>query len=101
MISQPSTAQTEQATPADGTSESPQNKTGLTAAEKELRITAGLAAVVGIVVLGIGLIAGILVWGSRLRRLTRQQSTPTPKGSEFWFLRNRSHPKTPAPPTKP
>jgi len=55
--------------------------------EKQARVTAGLAAVAGIAIVGVGLGAGVMLWGARLRRLNRQPLAPTGRQDAFWFLR--------------
>lgn len=55
--------------------------------ERQARVTAGLAAVAGIAIVGVGLGAGIMLWGARLRRRNRQPLAPTGRQDAFWFLR--------------
>lgn len=55
--------------------------------ERRVKLTAGLAALAGIAILGIVLAAVIIIWAGRLRRLVREPTTPTGKQDPFWFLR--------------
>jgi hypothetical protein len=67
--------------------------------ESRLRsVLAGLAALVGIAVVGLALIAGIVVWAARLRRLNRLPPVTKTAANEFWFLRP---PKPPVSETGP
>jgi hypothetical protein len=72
--------------------------------EKQRRAMAGLAAIAGIAIVGIGLLAITILWGARLRRLNRK---PLPKAAlkdEFWFLKppkgSVESAPTPAPPSE-
>jgi hypothetical protein len=55
---------------------------------KKRKATAGLAAVGGIAILGISIIAVTMLWARRLRRLARDRG-PLQKteGDDFWFLK--------------
>lgn len=54
------------------------------------RAMAGLAAVAGIAIVGISLMALIIIWGRRLRRLNRQPLPASPLKDELWFLKPSS-----------
>jgi hypothetical protein len=69
--------------------------------EAERRRTAliGLSAVAGIAILGIGLVAVIVIWAGRLRRINRK---PLPEASlkdELWFLKPPKSPPEQGPPS--
>lgn len=56
--------------------------------ERKRRALAGLAAVGAIAILGVGIIAGTMVWARRLRRLARNMGPPQRTiGNDFWFLK--------------
>ncbi len=55
--------------------------------EKERHVLAGMAAITGIVIVGVALIALIVLWGGRLRRMNREPLPSTNVQNEFWFLR--------------
>jgi hypothetical protein len=74
--------------------------------EKQRRAMAGLAALAGIAIIGIGLLAVTLLWGARLRRLNRKPLPNAPLKDELWFLRPPKGPpaessSTPVPPSEP
>ena len=56
--------------------------------EKKRKAFAGLAALGGIAILGVGIIAATMMWATRLRRLARIDG-PSQKtvGNDFWFLK--------------
>ncbi len=56
--------------------------------EKKRKAFAGLAALGGIAILGVGIIAATMMWATRLRRLARIEG-PSQKtvGNDFWFLK--------------
>jgi hypothetical protein len=54
--------------------------------EKRRKALAGLAAVAGIAIVGIGLVAVIILWGGRLRRINREPLPDAKPRNEFWFL---------------
>ena len=56
--------------------------------EKKRKAFAGLAALGGIAILGVGIIAATMMWATRLRRLARIDG-PCQKtvGNDFWFLK--------------
>lgn len=55
--------------------------------ERRVKLTAGLAALAGITILGIVLGAVIIIWAGRLRRMVREPLPATGKQDPFWFLR--------------
>jgi hypothetical protein len=55
--------------------------------ERRVKLTAGLAALAGIAIVGIVFAAVILIWGARLRRIVREPLEATGKQDPFWFLR--------------
>ncbi|HUQ71137.1 MAG TPA: hypothetical protein VM165_16540 [Planctomycetaceae bacterium] len=72
--------------------------------EKRLRAMAGLAALAGIAIVGVALLALIIIWGRRLRRINRQDLPEAPLKDELWFLKPPKTPpaeSSPAPPNKP
>lgn len=55
---------------------------------RKRRALAGLAAVGGIAILGVAIIAATMVWARRLRRLARNMGPPQKTiGNDFWFLK--------------
>ena len=58
------------------------------ASEKQIKAFSGLAALAGIVISGLALVALIILWAGRLRRQLRR---PLPEcdapGRDFWFLK--------------
>lgn len=68
---------------------SPDNRKKASEERAKIR-TAGLAAIAGIAILGVGSIAITMVWARRLRRLARDPGPPqTTEGNDFWFLKPR------------
>jgi hypothetical protein len=66
----------------------PQKPAAPVAADKIKRATAGIAAIVGIAILGIGAIAFTMIWARRVRRIARDPGpTQTTLGNDFWFLK--------------
>lgn len=59
---------------------------------------AGLAALVGIVLVGLALIAWIMAWAARLRRWNRPPPATTAWKQEFWFLKPPKPPVSDSPP---
>jgi len=55
--------------------------------ERRVKLTAGLAALAGITILGVVLGAVIIIWAGRLRRMVREPLEATGKQDPFWFLR--------------
>ena len=56
--------------------------------DKKRKAIAGLAAVSGIAILGVGVIAATMMWAKRLRRLARDSGpSQTTLGNDFWFLK--------------
>ncbi len=55
--------------------------------ERRIKLTAGLAALAGIAILGIVFAAIIIIWAGRLRRMVREPIPPTGRQDPFWFLR--------------
>ena len=56
--------------------------------EKKRKAFAGLAALGGIAILGVGIIAATMMWATRLRRLARIDGPPQKTvGNDFWFLK--------------
>lgn len=55
--------------------------------ERRVKTAAGMAALAGIVIVGIVLGAVIIIWAGRLRRMIREPLPPTGKQDPFWFLR--------------
>jgi hypothetical protein len=47
----------------------------------------GLLGLVGIVLTGVGLMVLVVLWGHRLRRITRSSSPHPTRGDELWYLR--------------
>ena len=48
----------------------------------------------GIVMIGIGLVAFVLIWGNRTRRRARELLPPMQRGDELWFLKpKKKHPR--------
>lgn len=57
-------------------------------AEKRKKATAATAAIGGIAILGIGVIAWTMLWARRLRRFARDPGpAQTTLGNDFWFLK--------------
>lgn len=63
--------------------------------EQRRQAFAGLLAIAGIAIAGIGLATVTILWGARVRRETRKSFTPTAPRDDLWFLRP---PKSPPPP---
>ncbi|HEY0983396.1 hypothetical protein [Schlesneria sp.] len=60
----------------------------LTTDEKKRKASIALAAVGGIAILGVGIIAATMVWARRLRRLARNVGPPQRTiCDDFWFLK--------------
>jgi hypothetical protein len=58
------------------------------ATEKQKKASAAMAAVGGIAILGIGVIAWTMIWARRLRRFARDPGpAQTTLGNDFWFLK--------------
>ncbi len=55
--------------------------------EKRIKVTAGLAALAGILIVGVVLGAVIIIWAGRLRRIVREPIPATGRQDPFWFLR--------------
>lgn len=55
--------------------------------ERRIKLTAGLAALAGILIVGVVLGAIIIIWAGRLRRLVREPIPATGRQDPFWFLR--------------
>jgi len=55
--------------------------------ERRIKLTAGLAALAGILIVGVVLSAIIIIWAGRLRRLVREPIPATGRQDPFWFLR--------------
>jgi hypothetical protein len=55
--------------------------------EKRRSAMAGLAALAGIAIVGIGLVALTILWAGRLRRLNRQPLPEAPLKNDLWFLK--------------
>lgn len=55
--------------------------------ERRIKVTAGLAALAGILIIGVVLGAIIIIWAGRLRRMVREPIPPTGRQDPFWFLR--------------
>lgn len=55
--------------------------------ERRIKFTAGLAALAGIIILGVVLGAIIIIWAGRLRRIVREPTPTTGRQDPFWFLR--------------
>ncbi len=55
--------------------------------ERRIKLTAGLAALAGIAIVGIVLAAIIIIWAGRLRRIVREPTSSTGRQDPFWFLR--------------
>lgn len=73
---------------------SPTKTDPLEKAEQKRQAWAGLLAVAGIAIAGIGLATVTILWGARLRRETRKSSPPSAPRDDLWFLRP---PKSPPP----
>lgn len=76
--------------------------------EKRTRAYAGLMALVGIVVTGLAVVAVVMLWARRLRRINRMAPTRTVVKDELWFLQpsrpgnqlpNRNPPRESPPPS--
>lgn len=66
----------------------PQKPAAPVAADKIKKASAGMAAIVGIAILGIGAIAFTMIWARRVRRIARDPGpTQTTLGNDFWFLK--------------
>ena len=61
---------------------------GPTDKERERAAGIGFVLLAGIVSSGILLIAGVLIWGRRMRRISRQRTDGTPL-DPLWYLRGR------------
>lgn len=59
---------------------------------------AGVAALVGIVLVGLALIVWIMAWAARLRRWNRPPQATTAWKQEFWFLKPPKPPVSDSPP---
>ncbi len=57
------------------------------ARERRRKAYAGLLALLGIAIAGVGLAAMVLLWGARLRRVNRQPLPAADLKDELWFLR--------------
>lgn len=57
------------------------------ARERKRKAYAGLLALLGIALTGVGLAAMVLLWGARLRRVNRQPLPAADLKDELWFLR--------------
>lgn len=58
--------------------------------EKRRRASVALLAVGGIAIVGVGIIAGTMIWARRLRRLARDHGPrQRTMGNDFWFLKPR------------
>lgn len=55
--------------------------------ERRVKLTAGLAALAGITIIGIVFGAMIIIWAGRLRRMAREPVSATGRQDPFWFLR--------------
>lgn len=82
--------------------ESPTNAAEpLEKAEQRRQALAGLLALAGIAIAGIGLATVTILWGARLRRETRKPMPPTAPRDDLWFLRPpKSLPEDSPPPTE-
>lgn len=66
----------------------PQPVVAPAAARKKKKASAGIAAIIGIAMLGVGAIAFTMIWARRLRRFARDPGpTQTTLGNDFWFLK--------------
>ena len=50
---------------------------------------AGVLMIGGILIAGVGLLALVMIWGNRMRRIARQPLPPVAPRDELWFLRNK------------
>lgn len=55
--------------------------------DRQIKAVSGLAALAGIIIAGLSLVALVLVWGRRLRRQLRRAPADTTAGADFWFLK--------------
>jgi hypothetical protein len=56
--------------------------------EKQRRAMAGLMALCGILVGGLGFVALVMIWGARLRRMARRELPPQKTlQNDLWFLK--------------
>lgn len=58
-------------------------------ARRERAFTVGLLLLAVVLLAGVGLLAGVLIWGARLRRVSRAPLPTVRKQDELWFLRAR------------
>lgn len=59
---------------------------------RENTFTAGVLLLIGVVTVGLLLIAAAIVWGAKVRRLARHAERPSGRQDEFWYLRPTSRP---------
>jgi hypothetical protein len=54
--------------------------------------TAGVLLLIGVVTVGLLLIAAAIVWGAKVRRLARHAEPPSGRQDDLWYLRHASRP---------
>ena len=52
----------------------------------------------GILICGVGLLAMVLLWGSRIRRIAREPLPRVAPRDELWYLKGRREPDPTVPP---
>lgn len=61
--------------------------------------TAGMLLLVGVLAVGLLLIAAAIVWGAKIRRLARRPEPGSARPDDLWYLRKPRPPPEPGPST--
>lgn len=54
----------------------------------------GVMMIGGILIAGVGLLALVMIWGNRMRRIARQPLPTVAPRDELWYLRNKKRDQT-------
>jgi hypothetical protein len=61
-------------------------------AARQRAYSLGVVMIGGILILGVGLVALVLLWGNRMRRIARQPLPKVAPRDELWYLKSKKEP---------